>query len=62
MIIEGKIEKLGESLARLIVTYDDNSKVSKIGINILTAIRFMRSEGLALVEKDVEGTSYWKRY
>lgn len=61
MIIDGKIEKLGESLARLTVTYDDNHKVIKTGLNILTVIRLMHSEGLSLIKKDVNGTSYWKR-
>lgn len=61
MIIEGKIEKLGEGLAQLTVTYDDNHKVIKTGLNILTVIRLMRSEVLSLIEKDVNGTSYWKR-
>ncbi|MET4548769.1 hypothetical protein ABIE01_000754 [Lactococcus lactis] len=45
MIIEGKIKKLGESLARLTVIYDYNYKVIKTGLNILIVIRLMRSEG-----------------
>lgn len=51
MIIEGKIEKLGEGLARLTVTYDNNHKIIKTGLNILTVIRLMRSEGLSLVKR-----------
>lgn len=61
MIIEGKIEKLGEGLARLTVTYDDKHKVIKTDLNILIVIRLMRYEGLSLIEKDVNGTSYWRR-
>ena len=52
---------MSEGLARLTVTYDDNHKVINTGLNILTVIRLMRSEGLSLIEKDVNVTSYWKR-
>lgn len=52
---------MSEGLTRLTVTYDDNHKVINTGLNILTVIRLMRSEGLSLIEKDVNGTSYWKR-